>query len=60
VRTLSGPLRPGELRSGRPWQHLLSMRWPETAKPSRLRARAWIEDAHGRIVAMAGERCGAR
>jgi hypothetical protein len=60
VRTLSGPFTPSELRSGQPWQYLLAMRWPETAKASRLHARAWIEDAAGRIVAMAGEPCGAR
>jgi hypothetical protein len=60
VRTLSGPFTASELRSGKPWQYLLAMRWPETAKPSRLHARAWIEDAAGRIVAMAGEPCGAR
>ncbi|HSB98442.1 MAG TPA: hypothetical protein VLE45_00920 [Burkholderiaceae bacterium] len=60
VRAVSGPLTPSELRSGKPWQHLLAMRWPETAKASRLRARAWIEDAGGRIVAMAGERCATR
>lgn len=60
VRTVSGPLVPAELRQGKPWQHLLAMRWPETAKASRLRARAWIEDAGGHIVAMAGERCDAR
>ena len=60
VRTLSGPFTPSELRSGEPWQYLLAMRWPETAKPSRLHARAWIEDAAGRIVAMAGEPCGTR
>ena len=34
------------------------MRWPDTAKPERLRARAWIEQPDGRIAAMAGERCG--
>ena len=60
VRTLSGPFTPSELRSGEPWQYLLAMRWPETAKPSRLHARAWIENAAGRIVAMAGEPCGTR
>jgi hypothetical protein len=48
------------LRSGQPWQHLQAMRWPETAKPERLRAQAWIEQRDGRIVAMAGERCDAR
>jgi hypothetical protein len=57
VRTLSGPFKPAELRSGQPWQYLLAMRWPDTAQPARLRARVWIEDASGRIVAMAGERC---
>jgi hypothetical protein len=60
VRTVSGPFTPVELRSGKPWRHLQAMRWPETAKPSRLHARAWIEDTAGRIVAMAGEPCGAR
>jgi len=60
VRTLAGPLPAEELRRGQPWQYQLAMRWPETAKPARLRARAWIEDARGRIVAMTGERCDAR
>ncbi|HEY6512530.1 MAG TPA: hypothetical protein VI032_11150 [Burkholderiaceae bacterium] len=59
VRTLSGPFTSVELRSGKPWRHLQAMRWPETAKPARLHARAWIEDAAGRIVAMAGEPCAA-
>ncbi|HEX6016488.1 MAG TPA: hypothetical protein VFZ28_00145 [Burkholderiaceae bacterium] len=60
VRALAGPLPADDLRRGQPWQYQLAMRWPETAKPARLRARAWIEDARGRIVAMAGERCGVR
>jgi len=60
VRTLSGPFTPGELRSGKPWHHLQAMRWPDTAKPARLQARVWIEDAGGRIVAMAGEPCSTR
>jgi hypothetical protein len=57
VRTVAGPYAPSELRSGAAWELLHAMRWPETAKPVRLRARVWIEDAGGRIVAMAGERC---
>jgi hypothetical protein len=57
VRTVAGPLEPAELRSGERWRVLRSMRWPETAKPERLHARAWLERADGRIVAMAGERC---
>jgi hypothetical protein len=57
VRTVAGPFAPTELKSGEPWELLHAMRWPDTAKPARLRARAWIEGNGGRIVAMAGERC---
>jgi hypothetical protein len=57
VRAVAGPFQPAELRSGKPWRVLQAMRWPETAKPERLRARAWLERSDGRIVAMAGERC---
>ena len=57
VRTVAGPFMPAELRSDKPWHALQAMRWPETAKAARLSARAWVEDADGRIVAMAGERC---
>lgn len=57
VRTVAGPFQPAELRSGKPWRVLQAMRWPETSKPERLRARAWLERADGRIVTMAGERC---
>lgn len=57
VRTVAGPFEPAELRSGKPWRVLQAMRWPETARPERLHARAWLERADGRIVAMAGERC---
>jgi len=60
VRTVAGPFEPTELRSGKPWQRLQAMRWPETARPVRLHAQAWIEQRDGRIVAMAGERCDAR
>jgi hypothetical protein len=60
VRTVAGPLQPPELRSGKPWRLLQALRWPETAKPERLLARAWLERPDGRIVAMAGERCSAR
>ncbi|MCW5659859.1 MAG: hypothetical protein KIT60_19345 [Burkholderiaceae bacterium] len=57
VRTVAGPFQPGERLSGKPWRVVQAMRWPETAKPERLFARAWVEHADGRIVAMAGERC---
>jgi hypothetical protein len=57
VRTVAGPFQPRELRSGHAWRVLQAMRWPETARPERLHARAWIERADGRVVVMAGERC---
>ncbi len=57
VRTVSGPLQPRELQSGKAWRLLQAMRWPETAKPERLLARAWLERADGSIGVMAGERC---
>jgi hypothetical protein len=57
VRTVAGPFELRELRDGQPWQLLQAMRWPDTAKAARLRARTWLEGADGRIVVMAGERC---
>jgi len=57
VRVVAGPFQPAELRSGKPWSVLQAMRWPEISSPERLRARAWLERADGRIVAMAGEPC---
>jgi hypothetical protein len=57
VRTVSGPLALSGMASGRPVKSLQALRWPESAKPERLRARAWIEDAEGRILAVAGEGC---
>jgi hypothetical protein len=60
VRTVTGPLALGELHSGQRIKSLHALRWPETARPKRLRARAWIEDGLGRIVAVAGEGCALR
>lgn len=57
VRVVAGPFEPAEWRSGKPWSRLQALRWPDTAKPERLRARVWIERSGGRIVAMTGERC---
>lgn len=57
VRTVAGPIDLRELRPGRPVRTLLALRWPETAKAARLRARAWIESADGRMIAVAGEGC---
>jgi hypothetical protein len=30
---------------------------PDTAQPERLQARAWLEAADGRVIAMAANRC---
>jgi hypothetical protein len=57
VRTVAGPFEPVELQSGRPWQLLQALRWPETAKVARLQARGWIEQRDGRIVAMSSDHC---
>jgi hypothetical protein len=57
VRTVAGPYQPRELQSGKAWRVLRAMRWPETAKPERLLARAWLERADGSIAVMTGERC---
>lgn len=57
VRAVAGPINLHALRPGRPVRTLQAMRWPETAKPERLRARAWIEAADGRVIAVTAERC---
>jgi hypothetical protein len=57
MRAVAGPLELDALRDGRSAQVLRALRWPETARPERLRALAWIESIDGRIVAVAGERC---
>lgn len=57
VRSIAGPLDLATLHPGRPIRALLALRWPETAQPERLRARAWIESADGRLIAIADEGC---
>lgn len=58
VRTVAGPIaldpRSPTHRETR------AMRWPETAKPERLRAMAWVESAGGVVLAFAHGRCGVR
>jgi hypothetical protein len=62
LRSVSGPILPGATpapAAGRDerWQWLQAMRWPDTAKPERLRARAWLEGADGRLLVVAQDRC---
>lgn len=57
VRAVAGPLPLVGVRAGQPLTHLAALRWPETAKPERLVARAWLEAADGRMLAVASEPC---
>lgn len=57
VRSVAGPLPLNALRSDRAMSHLSALRWPETAQPTRLQARGWIEGPHGALLAIASDRC---
>ena len=62
VRSVAGPLPLDAMRpapgSKRPRiGHLRAMRWPDSAQPERLQARAWLEAADGAMLAVASSRC---
>lgn len=57
VRSVAGPLPLDGLRGGRAMSHLQALRWPETAEPTRLQARGWIEGPDGALLAIATDRC---
>jgi hypothetical protein len=57
VRSVAGPLPLDALRAGRATSHLRALRWPETAQPTRLQARGWIETPDGALLAIATDRC---
>jgi len=57
VRSVAGPLPLDGARPGQRLTHLRALRWPDTAKPERLQARAWLEAPDGRIIAMAADGC---
>ena len=57
VRTVAGPLPLAALAPGRPLTHLRALRWPETARPERLRARGWVESTGGRVLRFASSEC---
>jgi len=57
VRSVAGPLALAAMRPTRAVDHLVALRWPETAQPDRLRARAWVESTDGRLLAVASEGC---
>ena len=57
VRSLAGPLPLEALPAGQPLTHLRALRWPASAEPTRLQARAWIEAPDGTILAVAADQC---
>ncbi len=57
VRSVAGPLPLHALRTDRDMSHLSALRWPETAQPTRLQARGWIEGPDGALLAIASDRC---
>lgn len=57
VRSVAGPLPLDTAQPGQRLTYLRALRWPETAKPERLQARAWMEAPDGRVLAMAADRC---
>jgi hypothetical protein len=57
VRTLAGPLPLDALRSRGQLSHLQALRWPDTAQPTRLQARGWVEASDGALLAIASDRC---
>ena len=57
VRSVAGPMALDGMVPGQRLTHLRALRWPDTAKPERLQARAWLEAPDGRIIAMAANGC---
>ena len=57
VRSVAGPLPLTGLRPGQAMTHLRALRWPASAEPLHLQARAWIEGPDGRLLAVVADRC---
>ena len=57
LRSVAGPLPLATLQPGKPLTHLRALRWPASAEPTRLQARAWIEAPDGRLLAVAADQC---
>jgi hypothetical protein len=57
LRSVAGPLPLATLQPGKPLTHLRALRWPASAEPTRLQARAWIEGPDGRLLAVAADAC---
>jgi hypothetical protein len=58
VRVLVGPLKlPGAPGAKNAVAPLYGLRWPENAHADQLVATAWVEEADGRIMQIASDRC---
>jgi hypothetical protein len=57
LRSVAGPLPLTTLQPGKPLTHLRALRWPTSAEPTRLQARAWVEGPDGRLLAVAADAC---
>jgi len=58
VRVVVGPLAlPAGPRAADAVAPLYALRWPESARPDRLMATAWIEDRAGRVTQITSDRC---
>ena len=57
MRTVAGPL---PLSGSAKQVQLRALRWPESAEPTRLDARAWIEGPDGAMLAVASDACALR
>ena len=57
VRSVAGPLPLTALAPNQTMTHLRALRWPASAEPLHLQARAWIEGPDGRLLAVVADRC---
>lgn len=60
VRRVAGPLALHDKGTPARTVHLRALRWPEQALAHRVRARAWLESADGRMLGMASDECALR
>ena len=60
VRSVAGPLPLDVLQPGKAMTHLRALRWPASAEPTRLQARAWIEAPDGHLLAVVADSCAVR
>lgn len=60
VRNVAGPLALHGKGAPARTVHLRALRWPDQALVHRVRARAWLEGADGRMLGMASDVCALR